>query len=258
MNFYKRHLGDIAKSCSDLSQGEMGAYDLLMDWLYANEKPLPNIHKKLYQIGRASTKAERANVDSVIAQLFVLTDSGYIQKRVMEEIEHAAEVSESARKSANARWGNPQIGEDAKRIRNASETHSVRNASQTPDSIALGKSFENSNLEASTTIEDAQAAKKRGSRLPPDWKPAETELAWARAQNPGLDVQREADKFRDFWIAKPGREGVKLDWAATWRNWIRNARAGPPAKPSIAQQFSEKSYTGTPDDELPACLQAPH
>ncbi|MBK1710654.1 hypothetical protein CKO17_16500 [Marichromatium gracile] len=27
-------------------------------------------------------------------------------------------------------------------------------------------------------------------------------------------------------MAKPGREGVKADWLATWRNWVR--REAPP------------------------------
>jgi hypothetical protein len=41
-------------------------------------------------------------------------------------------------------------------------------------------------------------------------------------------AQREFDKFRDFWIAKPGAGGVKLDWQATLRNWLRTSaeRAG--------------------------------
>jgi hypothetical protein len=34
-----------------------------------------------------------------------------------------------------------------------------------------------------------------------------------------------ADSFRDFWIAKAGTGGVKLDWQATWRNWIRSQSA---------------------------------
>ena len=27
--------------------------------------------------------------------------------------------------------------------------------------------------------------------------------------------------FRDYWIAQPGQKGVKTDWTATWRNWVR-------------------------------------
>lgn len=29
------------------------------------------------------------------------------------------------------------------------------------------------------------------------------------------------DEFRDYWIAQPGQKGVKTDWDATWRNWVR-------------------------------------
>lgn len=33
----------------------------------------------------------------------------------------------------------------------------------------------------------------------------------------------ELDKFRDYWAAQPGQKGVKTDWPATWRNWVRRA-----------------------------------
>ena len=36
-------------------------------------------------------------------------------------------------------------------------------------------------------------------------------------------VRLEAAKFSDFWHAKAGKDAVKLDWCATWRNWCRNA-----------------------------------
>lgn len=75
-----------------------------------------------------------------------------------------------------------------------------------------------------------------GSRLPPDWKPSEDESSWARKERPDLDIAKQADRFRDYWIAKTGKEATKLDWTATWRNWIRNAHAektnGQPATPA--------------------------
>ena len=37
-------------------------------------------------------------------------------------------------------------------------------------------------------------------------------------------VDSEGEKFLDYWHAQPGARGVKLDWFATWRNWIRKAR----------------------------------
>lgn len=71
----------------------------------------------------------------------------------------------------------------------------------------------------------------RGTRLPAGWQLPRDWGQWALEQ-PGWTepaVRTEGEKFRDYWAAKPGRDGVKLDWQATWRNWIRNAtpsRAG--------------------------------
>ncbi len=71
------------------------------------------------------------------------------------------------------------------------------------------------------------AANKRVSRLPNDWvlpKPwGEWALSEFKTWTPDV-VRVEADKFRDFWCAKAGREAVKLDWLMTWRNWCRNAK----------------------------------
>jgi len=48
--------------------------------------------------------------------------------------------------------------------------------------------------------------------------------AWAAEKiPPDVDVLEETQKFRDYWVAAPGARGVKLDWEATWRNWMRNA-----------------------------------
>jgi len=36
----------------------------------------------------------------------------------------------------------------------------------------------------------------------------------------------ETDKFRDYWLAKSGRDATKVDWNATWKNWLRKAAEG--------------------------------
>jgi hypothetical protein len=68
-------------------------------------------------------------------------------------------------------------------------------------------------------------ASTRGTRIAEDWAPSAEMLAWAREQRPDLDPQATADAFRDYWTAKPGKDGAKLDWLATWRNWVRGQRA---------------------------------
>ena len=54
--------------------------------------------------------------------------------------------------------------------------------------------------------------------------PSQELIAQMRAECPGVALQAEHRKFIDYWIAQPGQKGVKVDWPATWRNWIRKAR----------------------------------
>ena len=64
---------------------------------------------------------------------------------------------------------------------------------------------------------------KRGTRLDPSWMPSQELIAQMRAECPGVDLKAEHLKFVDYWIAKTGQSATKLDWPATWRNWIRRA-----------------------------------
>lgn len=68
--------------------------------------------------------------------------------------------------------------------------------------------------------------KKRALRLSPDWVLPLAWGDWAVAE--GLsksDVRSQADRFRDYWIAEAGARAAKLEWQATWRNWVRKAVA---------------------------------
>lgn len=66
--------------------------------------------------------------------------------------------------------------------------------------------------------------RKRGCRLPNDWMPDKSVINEMRVERPGVDLQAEHRKFVDYWKAKTGQGATKLDWDATFRNWIRNAR----------------------------------
>lgn len=86
MNYYNRHVGDYAKDTGHLSQGQIGAYDLLLDWYYANEKPLPIDLDDIYRIARVVDAQEKKNVNKVL-KFFTQTPDGYIHKRVEAELE---------------------------------------------------------------------------------------------------------------------------------------------------------------------------
>lgn len=80
----------------------------------------------------------------------------------------------------------------------------------------------------------------RASRLPADWLLPKAWGEWALGEQPGWspdDVRKEADKFRDHWLAKGGADARKVDWLATWRTWVRrssdfSAKSGQSAYPA--------------------------
>jgi hypothetical protein len=73
--------------------------------------------------------------------------------------------------------------------------------------------------------------RKRGSRIAEDFQATPEMKLWASTKAPGIDLSLETEKFINYWVAKSGKEATKLDWAATWRNWILNAK--PARDPSI-------------------------
>lgn len=91
------------------------------------------------------------------------------------------------------------------------------------------RTSENASLSKEVSIDNrkeervARQASVRGQRLPDDWQPTPQDQATS-IEVIGADRARaELEKFRDHWKQQPGSKGVKLDWNAAWRNWIRRA-----------------------------------
>ena len=80
-------------------------------------------------------------------------------------------------------------------------------------------------------------ATARGARLPIGWSPSDALMKWAMEERPGIDPLKTLEKFRDYWTAQPGHRGVKLDWDATWRNWVRNDTSRGNGLPANGQRF---------------------
>ncbi|GAA0535103.1 hypothetical protein [Pigmentiphaga daeguensis] len=95
---------------------------------------------------------------------------------------------------------------------------------------------------------------KRGTRLPADWQLRRSLGVWAMAEVPEWtedDVRRQAEAFRDHWVAVPGKAGLKLDWDATWRNWVRNERKW------ASERAGRRASPGKSRPGLPGVRQSP-
>lgn len=96
---------------------------------------------------------------------------------------------------------------------------------------------------------------KLATRITEDYIPDEKMRAWFAAENLQrvIDVKAEHAKFVDHFLAAPGERGRKLDWPATWRNWMRKAAERAPYRPgdSLAPTSgAPRQYPSTTDGKV--------
>lgn len=79
----------------------------------------------------------------------------------------------------------------------------------------------------------------RGTRIPDPFIVDEAMRDWAVDRGyTGEWCMAQTERFINYWTAKPGKDGVKTDWRATWRNWILKAADDLPTnKPKQGDLF---------------------
>jgi len=204
--WYPRYPRDFRAKTLHLTLLQRGAYCALIDHYYEIGAPLPADPEALYRIAGAYALAEREAVDSVASEFFTNGDGRLNNARCDEEIQKMRDRSAQASDLAHKRWANAK----------AVPTHSQRNASHSH--ISQSQSQLQSKSKTSSKA-DARATRLATDWvLPPDWSEwAVKDRAWTPEH--ALSV---SNAFHDFWVAKAGKDARKLDWFATWRNWVRN------------------------------------
>ena len=209
--FMPMYWGDYWRDTNHLSDAEHVSYLKLISH-YWTHGSLPDDDARLARIAGRSMD-EWMGMKPMLQAFF---KHNWTHSRIDRELVRQRSVSEAnsqrARKAASVRWGS---------MLQASVEQSLTNANQSQNQN------HNKILESESKKESVPRS-SRGSRLPADWFPEVGELELAKQL--GVSLQGELDKFRDYWISQPGQKGVKVDWAATWRNWIRRVAENPKAK----------------------------
>lgn len=182
-------------------------------------------------------------------------------RRAMRELVDAGYV-ERVKYTENGRWltrleVSDSRSENASSHRRTENPASVNQASETQSSVRPENPA--SVVQALRTKKDTKnknntptgRCSSRGERLPEDFKITPEMVEWATEHVPAVNGRRETEKFVDYWRAQPGEKGVKSDWVATWRNWLRTAADRMPANAIGAQvvpfQRSTSSRPSTTD-----------
>ena len=205
MHYYQHHIGDFIKATARLSDSQTMAYLRLLWMYYDSEKPLkPDIKVLSFQIG-----ATPEDTELLLESFFILCASGWHQSRCDQEI---ADYREFLNKKSNA---GKASAERRRNISSAPVEQPLNSSATTVELTTNHKPLTNKPI----------IKQQRGSRLAQDWFLPKPWGEWAQTERPDLNIRQTADQFRDYWIAQAGQKGVKLDWAATWRNWVRNSKA---------------------------------
>jgi hypothetical protein len=124
-------------------------------------------------------------------------------------------------------WDKRQFVSDSSTMRVAKHRNKKKQVSNADETLQKRPS---NAIDTDTDTEQIQKKvnNKRGSRLAQDWFLSKSMGDWATQERPDLDVRQVAEQFKDYWVAQAGQKGVKLDWDATWRNWVRNTKAVKP------------------------------
>lgn len=247
MHTYPMHVGDYLKDTAHFDQDPATvsvpvglvrdlAYRRLLDLYYSREQAIPN--KTHWVATHVRLLAYADIVGSVLKEKFELREGHWHQKRTDEEIvkyqkrvvANQENGKKGGRKPSDNRPGNP-LGSKPR-----TRTNTPPNGGGT----------------------GAAAPTTRGTRLPADWQPSPADLAFIAEKRPDLSPTMVADLFRDHWTAKGGKDGIKLDWAATWRNWVRSQRTLPAATDAKGQKADWwESKKGLLDKGLQLAIPAP-
>lgn len=235
MHYYQFNIGDYAAHTKGLSLLEDLAYRRLMDEYYLAERPLNGCSTDVARlIGMIDNDAE---VAYILGRYFKSVDGFYVHDAIENNILSYKNKSEKAsvagKASAKSRACN-------RRSTNVQQTMNVRSTNVQPTNNHKPITNNHEPVVITAQPESGKAvaiatAKTKGTRLTSDWQLPKASGEWALSEGFTREmVLFEADKFRDYWISKSGRDAVKLDWDATWRNWIRNS------KTNIKKTFSEQ------------------
>ncbi len=191
------------------------AYRRLLDLYYLHERPLSDCSATVARLIGMSEYQEQ--VETVLVEFFEHVEGGYVNSRADKEISHYHSKVEQATRAGKA---------------SAQRRSSVRSTDVQP----------NNNQEPITNNHKPKKESQRGTRLAPDFALSDEWIDFCRQQRPELNPRDVFEGFRDYWIAQPGQKGVKTDWTATWRNWVRRQQA-PQKTASEARQTAMAALT---------------
>lgn len=201
MYYYKFNIADWHLATSHLSLEEEAIYFRLINYYYDSESPIPEETQSVIRRLRLGSYSETVGI--ILKEFFTLESDGWHHKRCDDEISQYHEKAE-VNQINGKKGGRPK------------KTQSV--SKDNPD-ITLTNNHKPLTNNHSIDVAKAPKAKRLSlEELPKEWED------FCKKERPDLKPLNVWNQFKDYWIAQGGQKGTKLDWFATWRNWVRSQR----------------------------------
>lgn len=236
--FMQLYVSDYLGDTRHLSCEQHGAYLLVLMTMWNAGGSLPNDDVKLSRIVCLSVKKWRSIKDDILA-FFDVSEASISHNRLTNELRKSERKSE-LRASAGAAGGAAKSLKDKQsHLANARvlPCHSpdTRELKETPNGVSKKQS--------------------RSVRLTAAWQIPEDWIDEAVSE--GLSRSKaffEAERMKNWSISN--KNGAKLDWRATWRNWFRDKirppdpqpRPSKPTKITDVIQAEARKYGVLPDE----------
>ena len=201
MYYYKFNIADWHLATSHLSLEEEAIYFRLINYYYDTEQAIPEETQSVIRRLRLGSYSETVGI--ILKEFFTLESDGWHHKRCDDEISQYHDKAE-VNQINGKKGGRPK------------KTQSV--SKDNPD-ITLTKNHKPLTNNHSIDVAKAPKAKRLSlEELPKEWED------FCKKERPDLKPLNIWNQFKDYWIAQGGQKGTKLDWFATWRNWVRSQR----------------------------------
>lgn len=246
---YQMYAADFAMATMGWPSDPLAAHIRLMNSQWINDG-LPNDIQELAGIAGLSLLKFRKAWERLESRYPVCADGRRRNPRLESERQKQQEYRDKQANAAAMRWHKPAI------------------SPKVSQSDALQSSSSSSSSTTSSNQKQKQEPTARATRLPELFQ-VTPEHRYFALENDLPSPDDHIAEFRDYWLGKAGANAKKLDWDATFRNWLRKAkefkgRAHGERKAQISQdqqrrdfeQLMAESLNGESDSE--ATVQKQH
>lgn len=234
--------GDFLNGVADLEADEGWVYVIALNLIYDRGGPIPFEPDRLAR----RCRLRRNVVERVVRQLvdagkLTMIEGKLSNPKAERMLKGRLKASEDSSEAARIRWEKEREnkgGDDATAMPSQCDRNAIPESRIQKLESPLppkGEKKTGSSKTKATTIPDGF----------PDVAALQVGRDMVIAAGVAVHVRTEADKFRDYALGRGG-SWKKVDWLATWRNWIRSACERAPSL-GIAQTAPAQEFDPWPD-----------